>query len=241
MTRNFAANVNLKYNNTLALLDFTKMFIQRVYVERRWGHLNDCQPYNVDLDVTKIVDDPNALYINRFNKNPGRSDEPEWDYFGMRGKPLLELLPEWTEKVELFNNLGLTQLVDSPCVLVTNRRVVIHRDGRPDIVPGYSNRECGINYLMMNTSVYDTGVWADTEKTLANDFEGLELTKPSALIKYDSNSMNIVHTALPHGSYIDPSITPPPELAPRAFITMGFTCSYAEARQKIANLVNFDW
>lgn len=241
MIRTFAANLNLKYENVDELTQFARKFVERTFVERRWGHLNDCQPYCVDSDLKTILpDNPNGIFINRFNMDPVRKDLPEWDYFGMRGMPLFEMLPEWKEKVRMFNEMGLSQLVDSPCILITNRRVVMHRDARPS-VPGYSSRQVGINYLLFNDSVYDTGVWADTEKTLANQFSGLEYTKPSALIKYDKESMNMVNTSLPHGSYIDSNIAPPPELAPRAFVTMGFKNTYMEVREKVGPLVKFDW
>lgn len=239
--RKFAVNLKLSYKKTSGIIDYVNMFAQRVFVDKLWGHLNECQPYNVDINLRKIVDDKNAMFINRFNKYPDRFDAPEFDYFGMRGEPLRELLPEWDEMVKIFSELGLKQLVDSPCILLTNGRVVLHRDGRPDHVPGYSNRHVGVNYLLFDNSIFSTGIWEESQNTLNENWEGLEYTPPQALIKYDDQSMNMVNTSLPHGSYIHPGSPQAMTYAPRAFITMGFTCSYQEARERVNPLVNFDW
>ena len=238
--RNYSVNLRLSYNKVDEIIDYVNTFIERVYIERRWRQLNVCQAYNVDLDFKKTVNDKNAMFINRFNKSD-RLDAPKYDYFGMRGEPLREMLPEWDEKARLFNDLGLKQLVDSPCILVTNGWIVLHRDRLPNVVPGYSNRHVGVNYLLFDNSIFLTGVWDETEETASEKWDGLEHTEPKALIKYDNNSMNMINTSLPHGSFIPQGSEPSEGLFPRAFITMGFTCTYEEAREKVSSLVNFDW
>jgi len=240
--RNYAANLNIKFTDTTGITEFTNMFVKRVFVERTWTHLNPCEAYNVDIDVKQIVNDPNALYINRFNEGYYSEPDPfEYDYYGIRGYPLIDIFPEWKEKKRMIEDAGLELMVDSPCVLVTNRKVAVHRDGLFPEPAGYQSRRCGINYLLFDNSDYETGCWADDSNGWSGIYKGIEHTVPVTRWKYDNNSMNMINTYLPHGSYIDPTKIEPPAYSPRAFVTIGVYGTYENAREKLAQYVAHDW
>ena len=242
MDRNYACRLNLKFYDVNAITEFAESFCQNVFMEKNWTHLNECEAYNVNEQVTKIVDDPNALFINRFNEGYYKDPSPyEYDYYGIRGYPLIDIFPEWKEKKQILEEAGLELMVDSPCVLVTNRKVAIHRDGIFPEPPGYSSRRCGINYLLFDNSAYETGAWEDDGKGWEGSYEGLEHTIPSAKWTYDKDHLNMVNTYYPHGTWVDPTVEEPPEYAPRAFITIGIYGTYENAREKLDKYVDIDW
>lgn len=239
---NYASRLNLKFNNVAAITEFTNMFVNRVFVEKRWTHLNVCEAYNVNESVTELANNPNGLFINRFNEGYYNDPDPtEYDYYGVRGYPLIDLFPEWKEKKALLEEAGLELMVDSPCVLVTNRKVAIHRDGMFPEPPGYTSRRCGINYLLFDNSKYETACWPEDNEGWNGSYKGIEHTTPLTTWTYDKDHMNMINTYLPHGSYVDPNVEEPPAYSPRAFITIGVYGTYENAREKLSKYVDIDW
>lgn len=250
--RNYASRLNLKFNDVKAITEFAENLCNLVFVEQLWCHLPKIESFGVNQDVTELSNDPNGLFLSRFNEGYYTEPDPyEYDYYGIKGYPLYDLLPEFTQFKELLEGAGLKLIVDSPILLVTNKKVHVHRDGVFPEPPGYQSRRCAINYMLIDKSEYKTASWdADNyepdddtfkESFKKDYFKGLEHNTPSTSWTYDENTMNMINTYHPHGSWIDPDVKESDKYAPRVLITTGVYGTYEDARDKLDKYVDIDW
>lgn len=245
-TRNYAANLDISCANIEGLAEFARHLSEILFVRRQWQHLNICEAYNIDSSLTKLANNKNGLFINRFNE--GHYDFPSkhhYDYYGVRGYPLIDIFPDWKEKQRLIEDSGLELSLDVPCIVLSNIRVDVHRDMMIPEPEGYRSRQCGLNYLLFDNGNYQMGAWDNQEGQDSHkeygDLKGMGYTIPKALLQYDCSSMNLVNTFVPHGSYIDPNIIESPKFSPRAIITFPLIGTYENAREKLSKYVKRDW